>query len=326
VKTPDESNAMLLKDKYINPFTDFGFKKLFGSEPNKDILMDFLNQVLPEKHQLTDLSYAKSEQLGLTNENRSAIFDLFCTGKNGEHFIVEMQKAKQNYFKDRSVFYTSFPIQEQAQKGDWNYKLQDVYLIGILDFTFSEDASEKQVRHEVQLKDQNCRVFYDKLTYIYLEMPHFNKREDELDSNFDKWMYVLRQLPNLQERPVTLQERVFKKLFEAAEIARFKPEERSNYEASLKTYRDLKNVVDTSFDEGKAAGFDEGKVAGFDEGKAAGFDEGKAAGFDEGKAAGFDEGEAKRNVHIARQMKKQGETIEKIMLYTGLDRGEIEML
>lgn len=330
MKTDDGNNSMFLKDKYINPFTDFGFKKLFGSEPNKDILMDFLNQVLPEKHHLTDLVYAKSEQLGQTDENRNAVFDLFCTGINGERFIVEMQKAKQNYFKDRSVFYTSFPIQEQAAKGDWNYKLKDVYLIGILDFTFSEDASEKQVRHEVQLKDQNCRVFYDKLTYIYLEMPHFNKSEEELSSNFDKWMYVLRQLPNLQERPAALQERVFRKLFEAAEIARFRPEERSNYEASLKTYRDLKNVVDTSFDEGKAAGFDEGKAAGFDEGKATGFDEGKAAGFDEGKTAGFDEGrnagQTHRNLEIAIRMKQTGEPVSKIILYTGLSAEQIEKL
>jgi len=187
---------MPLKDKYINPFTDYGFKKLFGSEPNKDILVDFLNQVLPEKHHLTDLTYAKSEQLGLSGDARNAIFDLYCIGKNGEHFIVEMQKAKQNYFKDRSVFYTSFPIQQQAQKGDWNFKLDAVYLIAILDFTFTEDAHEKQVRHEVQLKDQHCRVFYEKLTYIYLEMPHFNKTEHELATNFDKWMYVLGQLPN----------------------------------------------------------------------------------------------------------------------------------
>ena len=129
---------MPLQDKYINPFTDYGFKKLFGSEPNKDILIDFLNQVLPEKHHLNDLTYAKSEQLGLTEDDRSAVFDLYCIGKNGEHFIVEMQKAKQNYFKDRSVFYTSFPIQNQAQKGEWNFQLAAVYLIGILDFTFTE--------------------------------------------------------------------------------------------------------------------------------------------------------------------------------------------
>ena len=318
MKKDRRTSAMPLTDKYINPFTDFGFKKLFGSEPNKDILISFLNEILPEKHRITDLTYAKNEQTGLREDSRNAIFDLFCTSQSGEQFIVEMQKAKQNYFRDRSVFYTSFPIQEQAQKGEWNYKLESVYLIGILDFTFSEDAAEKQVRHEIQLKDQQCRVFYDKLTYIYLEMPHFNKREEELETNFDKWMYVLRQLPNLQERPRALQERVFARLFEAAEIAHFNREDRLGYEASLKTYRDLKNVVDTSFDEGKA----EGKAEGLEEGLEKGRTEGEAIGLEKGRA----EGEVRRSLEIALQMKKLGEPVEKIMLLTGLDRKGIEKL
>lgn len=277
---------MALQDKYINPFTDFGFKKLFGSEPNKDLLIDFLNQVLPGKHKIQDLTYARTEQLGNSETDRKAIFDLYCIGENGERFIVEMQKAKQNFFKDRSVYYSSFPIQEQAKKGDWNYQLAAVYMVGILDFTFSEDEVELEVRHEVQLKDQKCRVFYDKLTYIYLEMPNFNKAEGDLQNNFDKWMYVLQQLPYLQNRPLALQDRVFQKLFEAAEIAKFTPEEKIKYEESLKYYRDLKNVVDTSFDEGKA----------------------------------------ERSLEIARQMKSEGEPIEKIVRFTGLSAEEIKNL
>lgn len=282
----DKDQSMALQDKYINPFTDFGFKKLFGSEPNKDLLIDFLNQVLPVKHKIKDLTYARTEQLGNTETDRKAIFDLYCIGENGERFIVEMQKAKQNFFKDRSVYYSSFPIQEQAKKGDWNYQLAAVYMVGILDFTFSEDEAAQEVRHEVQLKDQKCRVFYDKLTYIYLEMPHFSKAESELKDNFDKWMYVLQQLPYLQNRPQALQDRVFQKLFEAAEIAKFTPDEKNKYEESLKYYRDLKNVVDTSFDKGKA----EGKV------------------------------------EIARQMKEKGMDSSLISEITGLPIDEIEKL
>lgn len=281
---------MPLQDKYINPFTDFGFKKLFGSEPNKGLLIDFLNQVLPTKHSVKDLTYARTEQLGNSEADRKAIFDLYCVGENGERFIVEMQKAKQNFFKDRGVYYASFPIQEQAKKGDWNYELAAVYMIGILDFTFSEDTAKSEVRHEVQLKDQHCRVFYDKLTYIYLEMPHFSKTEKDLVSDFDKWMYVLQQLPYLQNRPKALQKRVFEQLFEAAEIARFSPEDKVKYEESLKYYRDLKNVVDTSFEEGKAEGKDE------------------------------------RNLEIARQMKAKGIDFGLIAEITGLPMSEIERI
>lgn len=247
-----KARRMVLKEKYINPFTDFGFKKLFGTEPNKDLLIDFLNQVvLPNRHKIQSLTYTKSEQLGNLEADRKAIFDLYCTGTNGERFIVEIQKAKQNYFKDRSVFYSTFPIQEQATRGDWDFRLSEVYTVGILDFVFTDGEEQKAVRHEVQLKDQNCRVFYDKLTFIYLEMPNFVKTEEELETAYDKWLYVLKHLPDLENRPEKLQEKIFERLFEAAEIARFSADERTQYEASLKYYRDLKNVIDTSFEDGK---------------------------------------------------------------------------
>src|SRR5690606_16134206 len=161
-----------LKDKYVNPLTDFGFKKLFGTEPNKILLIDFLNQILPERHRIRDLSYSKNEQLGLNELDRKAIFDLYCVGESGERFIVEIQKAKQNFFKDRSIYYASFPIQEQAKKGDWDYKLQTVYTIGILDFIFDDHKTDKQLLHTVELKNQRCEVFYDKLKFIYIELPN----------------------------------------------------------------------------------------------------------------------------------------------------------
>jgi predicted transposase/invertase (TIGR01784 family) len=245
---------MSLKEKYINPFTDFGFKKLFGEEPNKDLLIDFLNQILPQHHQITELTYTSTEKLGISEIDRKAIFDLYCTSKSGEKFIVEMQKAKQNYFKDRSVFYSTFPIQEQAPKGVWDFKLAAVYLVGILDFVFDEDKKEQEVLHEIKLKNQHGEVFYDKLTLIYLEMPNFNKTEEEIETNFDKWLYVLKNLPYLEAKPKKLQEKVFQKLFKTAEIAKFNREEVLQYEQSLKVYRDLKNVIDTAFDDGKAEG------------------------------------------------------------------------
>lgn len=245
-----------LKDKYINPLTDFGFKKLFGTEPNKILLIDFLNQILPEKHRIKDLSYSRNEQLGLNELDRKAIFDLYCIGDSGERFIVEMQKAKQNFFKDRSIYYASFPIQEQAGKGEWDYRLEPVYSVGILDFIFDDHKSDEELLHTVELKNQRCEVFYDKLKFIYIELPKFKKQEDELETQFDKWLYVFRHLSNLQDRPKKLQDRVFQKLFDAAEIAKFSPEERNAYEDSLKYYRDLKNVVDTSREEGIIEGIE----------------------------------------------------------------------
>lgn len=247
-----------MQDKYINPFTDFGFKKLFGEEPHKELLISFLNTLLPAKHQIQDLQYTRNEQQGATILDRKAIFDLNCVSPTGERFIVELQKAKQNYFKDRSLYYATFPIQEQAQRGDWDYKLSAVYTVGILDFVFDEDRDNPEVVHFIQLKNQNGHVFYDKLTFIYLTLPHFRKTLAELQTTQDKWFYIFKHLHELQEIPVVLHEAVFQRLFEAAQIACFNPVERQAYEDSLKYYRDLKNVTDTAREEGLAEGLEKG--------------------------------------------------------------------
>jgi predicted transposase/invertase (TIGR01784 family) len=289
---------MNLKDKYINPLTDFGFKKLFGVEPNKELLIDFLNQLLPSIHQIKNLTYTKNEHLGGAEYERKAIFDLYCESESGEKFIVEVQKAKQNFFKDRSVYYSTFPIQEQAKKGDWDFELSAVYTIGILDFVFDDHKDQNETLHTVKLKDQNGNVFYNKLTYIYLELPKFTKSDTELQTRFDKWMYVFRHLANLQNRPDILQERIFEKLFEIAEIAKFTPKEKEQYEESLKYYRDLKNVVDTSKEEGKEEGKIEGKI----------------------------EGKAERSIEVARNLITQGVSSDVIAKATGLSKEEIENL
>ncbi|MDR2835613.1 MAG: Rpn family recombination-promoting nuclease/putative transposase [Bacteroidales bacterium] len=250
---------MGITDKYINPYTDFGFKKLFGTEANKDLLIDFLNQLITEHGKIEELTYLTPEQLGRSKFDRKAIYDLKCKTNRGEVFIVEMQRANQNYFKDRSIYYSTFPIQQQAQTGEWDYKLSPVYFIGILDFTFNNN--DKDFHHDVKLYDFVTKeVFYDKLTYIYLEMPKFNKKESELETLFDKWLYVLKQLPRFQERPEILREKVFKKLFNLAEIANFTPEEADAYEDSLKVYRDNTNVLDTARAEGLKEGIEKGKV------------------------------------------------------------------
>lgn len=242
------------EEKYVNPFTDFGFKKLFGEIPNKALLLDFLNELLKEEQgQITDLTYLKSEHLGDSNLDRKAIFDIYCENERGEKFIVELQKAKQNFFKDRTVFYSTFPIREQAKRAEWNFELKAVYTIAILDFVFEEDKNEKQkFRYDVKLTDiETKKVFYDKLTFIYLEMPKFNKTLDELETRFDKWLYVLKNLNRLDRVPDKLREKIFDQLFETAEIAKFTPEQIQSYEDSLKYYRDIKNSLDTAKEEGK---------------------------------------------------------------------------
>jgi len=239
--------------RYVNPYTDFGFKLLFGTPVNKDLLIGFLNALFRGEQEITDVTYLNAEQLGRAEWDRKAVFDVYCENVKGERFIVEMQKAKQKYFKDRSVFYSTFPIREQAKVGDWDYELKSVYTVGILNFVFDEDKDDEEYyHHEVKLMDVGRKeVFYEKLTFIYLEMPKFRKREEELETLFDKWMFVLKNLATLLDRPAALQERVFKRLFETAEIARFSESEMRDYEESLKNLRDLGNVLNTAKEEGR---------------------------------------------------------------------------
>ena len=299
-----------IRDRYINPYTDFGFKKLFGSAINKELLISFLNALLEGKEEIKDVTYLNVEQLGCQEMDRKAVFDVYCQNKKGERFLVEMQKGEQEFFKDRSLYYTTFPIREQAKRGQWDYELKAVYTIGILNFCFDE-SEPGRYRHDVKLVDTGSgKVFYDKLTFIYLEMPKFNKREDELKTLFDKWLFVLRNLASLLDRPIALQERVFTRLFETAEIAKFSPKELYDYEESLKNFRDWYSVISTATKKGRREGLKEG------------LKEGRKEGLKEGLEAG----QTKATLNIARNMKEQGMTTELIAQITGLDAENIEKL
>ena len=293
-----------ISERYINPYTDFGFKKLFGTELNKDLLISFLNALFHDKPEITDLTYMNTEHLGEGIVDRKAVFDVYCQLTDGSRIIVEMQKAEQQYFKDRSIYYSTFPIREQGQKGEWNYHLKDVYTVGILNFTFPDgEYPDDSLIHEIKLTDvADNHVFYDKLTFVYLEMPKFNKKEEELVTMFDKWMFALTNLARLLERPKALQERIFTRLFEQAEIAHFTPVEREEYVASKKEYWDYYSTMKTSFDKGKAEGLTEGMEKGLEKGM------------------------EKRNVEIAKSMKADKLPMETIIKYTGLSAAEIETL
>ena len=243
-----------IEERYISLLTDFGFKRIFGTKPNKDLLINFLNSLFEGFQVIKDVKYLNSEHVGDVFAERKAIFDVYCENERGEKFIVEMQNAYQKYFKDRSLFYSTFPIREQAPKGaDWNFKLERVYTVALLNFDFKEEAFDQDdINHDVGLLDKKThKVFNDKLSFKYVEIAKFDKTEDELVTLYDKWLYVLKNLSRLDERPAALKEKVFTKLFEEAEIAKFTPTELKEYEDSLKAYRDVKNSIDTALEKGR---------------------------------------------------------------------------
>jgi predicted transposase/invertase (TIGR01784 family) len=301
--------------RYINPYTDFGFKRLFGEEANKDLLIDFLNTFLPEKHRVKTLQFHNPEQLGVITADRRAIFDIYCEAKNGEKFIVEMQKASQDWFKDRALFYAAFPIRDQAPKGfidgeKWDYELKAVYLIAVLAFEYDQNEERRKLQRNVQLKDQDGDLFYDKLEFIFLQMPLFKKKESELETRRDKWLYFLRNLDSLDAIPAIFREPIFERAFETAEIARMTRNELLGYEAHLKAMRDNYAVMSTAI----RKGMEEGREVGIKMGRA------------EGMEAGEKKGRAERDIEIARNMKQQGLSSAIIAAATGLSEAEIEQL
>ena len=240
-----------IEERYISLLTDFGFKRIFGTKPNKDLLINFLNSLFDGFQVIKDVKYLNSEHVGDVFAERKAIFDVYCENERGEKFIVEMQNAY-------------FPIREQAPKGaEWNFQLEHVYTVALLNFDLEEEAFDKNdINHDVGLLDKKTlKVFNDKLSFKYVEIAKFNKTEEELDTLYDKWLYVLKNLSRLDERPSALKEKVFTKLFEEAEIAKFTPTELKEYEDSLKAYRDVKNSIDTALEKGREEGMEKEKIA-----------------------------------------------------------------
>jgi len=284
--------------RYINIYTDFAFKKVFGTEANKDLLISFLNQLmgLTGDSEITDLTYLNPEQLGDNINERRAVYDVYCSTGNGEHFIVEMQKAKQDHFKDRALYYSSFAIREQGTKGSilkpWDYKLMPVYVVGILNFVMDEE--DEAVITRVTLKDDRNREFNKNLQFIFIEMPKFTKEETELETFLDKWLYVIKNISRLDDKPQALTEGIFKKLFDVAEISQFSKLDRAEYEESLKVFWDFSNVLSTAERKGRV----------------------------EGRA----EGERDEKLRNAKKMKQKGLSSEDIAEITGLTKEEIENL
>ena len=237
--------------RYIEPTTDFGFKKLFGEERSKTVLKSFLFHILELESPIVDISFLPQEQLPVSQYERIGIYDVYCIDEKDNRFIVEMQKVKQIHFKDRALYYSTFPISQQAERGGWNYRLNPVYFIGILDFTFADD--ERYIRR-IQLSDiETHEFFYDKLTFVFIELPKFKKDLNELKNYADKWLYFLRHLSELNEMPPELSDEAeINEAFHIAEITAFTGVERYQYEDSLKRLRDEYSILQTARIEGKA--------------------------------------------------------------------------
>ena len=334
--------------KYIDLMVDWSFKKIFGTEVNKDILIEFLKVIFPQ-YAISDITYVPTEQLGIMEDDRKAIFDVLCRTVDGKTFLVEMQRGYQKHFFERALFYTSFPIMKQGKKAlaeeargnrPWDFSLDGVFFLGILNFKYEDD---EMTEHRYRLMEATSKkLMTDKLEFVFVEVEKFDKGEDELETDLDKWLYLLKNMSNLLERPERLRDRIFTKLFDVAELAQLDDEDRIKYIKAMNTERDTYNQIEYARESGreegreeghkvgKEEGLKEGREEGHKEGKEEGLKEGRKEGRKEGKEEGIkegrEEGAKQKSFDIAKRMLEKGIDIETISELTGLTEKEISEL
>ena len=330
--------------KYIDLMVDWSFKKIFGTEVNKDILIEFLKVIFPQ-YAISDITYVPTEQLGIMEDDRKAIFDVLCRTVDGKTFLVEMQRGYQKHFFERALFYTSFPIMKQGKKAlaeeargnrPWDFSLDGVFFLGILNFKYEDD---EMTEHRYRLLEATSKkLMTDKLEFVFVEVEKFDKNEDELETDLDKWLYLLKNMSNLLDRPEKLRDRIFTKLFDVAELAQLDDEDRTNYIKAMNTERDTYNQIEYARESGREEGREEGhkvgkeegrkegKEEGIKEGREEGLKEGHKKGHKEGKEEGLKEGRGEERLKIAMNLIRVGASCEIISQATGLSAEEVSRL
>ena len=244
--------------RFINPFTDIGFKRIFGQEISKPLIIDFLNSLFPGEKHITNITFLDKEQPALFEDDRSLIYDIYCETEQKENIIVEMQNKSQPYFKNRSIYYVSEAIARQGEKGSgWKYQIDAVYLVAFLNFCPMD--FKKKFRTNVEMKDRESNeTFSDKMRMTFIQLPLFSMEADECKTDFEKWIYVLKNMETLTRLPWAAKSSVFKRLEQIADVASLSRKERMKYDEGLRKYRDTLSVLEGAKQDGLAEGRAEG--------------------------------------------------------------------
>lgn len=289
--------------RFINPFTDMGFKRIFGQEVNKNLLIDFLNDLLEGEKRIVNITFLDKEQLGTAADDRSCIYDIYCENENGERFIVEIQNRGHRNFKERAIYYLSRAIANQGQKGpSWMFDLKAVYGVFFMNFHL-DGRRQARFRTDVSLRDMRTNEpFSDKMRFIFLDLPAFTKDEERCETDFERWIYVLKNMEILQRMPFKARKSVFEELEKIADISALSKEDQEKYEHIIKVYRDNLVTEQWAIEQGFKKGHEKGHEEGLKEGREEGL------------------------LDAARGMKAKGYPLEDIVQITGLSPKEIQAL
>ena len=289
--------------RFIDPRVDWAFKRIFGSEDTKECLITFLNGLFEDELVIKDVTFAKTEKLGLRPDDRGVVFDVYCITNEDKHIIVEMQKKEQEYFADRALYYTARAIVQQGVRGIWDYHLAPVYTVCFMDFVSSSPILKK-FRTDLVLTDlQTRQLVSDRMRIVYLQLPLFDKHtEAECMDIFDCWIYIMKNMNMFEQMPFSEKYPVFRKLAEIGDLRKLSREELELYDEDIKNMRDI--YATRKFDEKR----------------------GMEKGLAEGLAKGRAEGELSNSLKVARNLLAMGMSWTQIIQATGLTEDQLKQL
>ena len=289
--------------RFIDPRVDWAFKRIFGSEDTKECLITFLNGLFEDELVIKDVTFAKTEKLGLRPDDRGVVFDVYCITNEGKHVIVEMQKKEQEYFADRALYYTARAIVQQGIRGIWDYHLAPVYTVCFMDFV-SQSPILKEFRTDLVLTDLQTRQrVSDRMRIVYLQLPLFDKHtEAECMDIFDCWIYIVKNMNMFEQMPFSEKYPVFRKLAEIGDLRKLSREELELYDEDIKNMRDI--YATRKFDEKR------------------GMEKGMAKGMEIGIAKGME----KEKLATARRLLSMGLSDEQVSTVTELPLEEIQKM
>ncbi|MBD5356690.1 MAG: hypothetical protein HDR88_06765 [Bacteroides sp.] len=318
--------------QFINPFTDTGFKIIFGKEDvSNDILISFLKVLFaddPVLSKINSVQYRQSERTREWEDGKSIVYDVHCVTSTGHRFILEMQVNEQEFFLKRAFYYLCRCIAEQGYKGKlsleerrkkglethsdltsysnedsiyWDYNF--IPVVGVFFSSFFIDGLEPKLVTSSQNMDiHTFTPVGDYLRAVFIQLPAFTKTKQECETLFDQWIYNLKHMSSMESMAFTSHQDIFKRLANIANLATLSPQDREQYEYDLKKARDYH--AEMNFARKKA------------------MNEGRA----EGRAEGIAEGIAQEKINNAINLKKMGVPVHTISQALNLSEDEIANL
>ena len=221
---------------YADLLLDVTFKKAFNPDTqNKVCLIALLNALLEGEidEPIEDVQSRNKEYNDGSNENRTTIFDLHCVDTKKRKFIIEVQIAKQENIVNRAIYYASQTIVSQGERGrGYGYGLDPVITVVLMEFSVF-DEQDKYLRRAMLRESDGARISQT-LNFVFVELPKFRKKLEELDTNLDKCLYALCHIKELRRMPPTYTGSSFELLFCTAELAKFSKEEQKMIDEAQK--------------------------------------------------------------------------------------------